>query len=55
VREGEIIALLTPLFARFAAERLEGERFGEFVIRAGTVEATPNGREFHDKVRLAVA
>ena len=55
VREVEIIALLTPLFARFAAERQDGERFGDYVVRAGIVAATPNGREFHDNVRLAVA
>src|SRR4029077_14657361 len=45
VREAEIIALLTPLFARFVAERQEGERFGEFVIRAGFVTRTRNGRD----------
>jgi sulfite reductase (NADPH) hemoprotein beta-component len=55
VREVEIIALLTPLFARFAAERQDGERFGDYVVRAGIVAATPKGREFHDNVRLAVA
>jgi sulfite reductase (NADPH) hemoprotein beta-component len=42
-----IIAALEPLFAAYAAERQKGERFGDFVIRAGFVEASGNGREFH--------
>ena len=51
-----IIAALDPLFARLRrASAQEGERFGDFVIRAGFVAATTNGRDFHDKVRLAVA
>ena len=55
VHEREILALLTPLLVRFAAERQEGERFGDFAIRAGTIAATHNGREFHENVRLATA
>jgi sulfite reductase (NADPH) hemoprotein beta-component len=55
VREQEIIALLTPLLARYAAEREKGERFGDFVIRTGTIAATHNGRDFHQQVRLALA
>jgi sulfite reductase (NADPH) hemoprotein beta-component len=42
-----IIATLDPLFAAYATERKSGERFGEFVIRAGYVAATTNGRDFH--------
>jgi sulfite reductase (NADPH) hemoprotein beta-component len=42
-----IIAALDPLFAAYAKEREPGERFGEFVIRAGFVEKTGNGRDFH--------
>jgi sulfite reductase (NADPH) hemoprotein beta-component len=42
-----IIAALEPLFAAYAAERQKGERFGDFVIRAGFVAASGNGREFH--------
>ena len=46
-----IIAALEPLFAAYAAERQKGERFGDFVIRAGFVAASGNGREFHANVR----
>jgi sulfite reductase (NADPH) hemoprotein beta-component len=42
-----IVAALDPLFAAYAAERNRGERFGEFVIRAGFVACTTNGLDFH--------
>jgi sulfite reductase beta subunit-like hemoprotein len=34
VRAGEIADVLTPLFARWAAERAPGEEFGSFCLRA---------------------
>jgi sulfite reductase (NADPH) hemoprotein beta-component len=42
-----IIERLDPLFAAYAAERKRGEHFGDFVIRAGFVAPTRNGRDFH--------
>jgi sulfite reductase (NADPH) hemoprotein beta-component len=42
-----IVAALDPLFAAYALERREGERFGDFVIRAGFVARTANGADFH--------
>jgi len=42
-----IVAQLDRLFAAYAAERGEGEHFGDFVIRAGFVAVTGNGRDFH--------
>jgi sulfite reductase (NADPH) hemoprotein beta-component len=42
-----IVAKLDRLFAAYAAERGKGEHFGDFVIRAGFVAATGNGRDFH--------
>jgi sulfite reductase (NADPH) hemoprotein beta-component len=42
-----IVAALDPLFAAYAKEREPGERFGAFVIRAGFVARTGNGRDFH--------
>jgi sulfite reductase (NADPH) hemoprotein beta-component len=42
-----IIAKLDPLFAAYAAERRPEERFGAFVIRAGSVAPTTNGPDFH--------
>jgi sulfite reductase (NADPH) hemoprotein beta-component len=42
-----IIAALDAVFAAYAKEREPGERFGEFVIRAGFVARTGNGADFH--------
>ncbi|MEZ5775011.1 MAG: NADPH-dependent assimilatory sulfite reductase hemoprotein subunit [Hyphomicrobiaceae bacterium] len=53
VHEAEIVSLLDPLFGRYALERTDGERFGDFVIRAGVVAPTLSGRTFHDDIRLA--
>jgi sulfite reductase (NADPH) hemoprotein beta-component len=45
--ETEILAELTPILQRYAAERRNGERFGDFAIRAGYVTEVRAGREFH--------
>ncbi len=45
-----IVAALDPIFAAFAAERYERERFGDYVIRAGFVARSGNGRNFHANV-----
>jgi sulfite reductase (NADPH) hemoprotein beta-component len=42
-----IVAALAPLFAAYARERHEGERFSDFVIRAGYVKPTTAGNRFH--------
>ena len=47
VGHDEIVAALTPLIESYAKERLTGERFGDFVIRAGHVAPTTAGRDFH--------
>ena len=39
VDEPTIVAALDAAFARYASERLEGERFGDFAWRAGLVES----------------
>jgi len=43
----DIKALLSPIIERYAKERNEGERFGDFVIRAGYVKETTAGNNFH--------
>jgi len=55
IAEEEILSVLKPMFGRFARERLDGERFGEFVIRAGYVRAVASGRDFHRDDHLANA
>ncbi|TXT15759.1 hypothetical protein VHUM_00262 [Vanrija humicola] len=48
VTEPEIIAILTPLIKRWATERFEGERFGDWTVRAGVVKPTISGKTFWD-------
>ncbi|MBL9189354.1 MAG: NADPH-dependent assimilatory sulfite reductase hemoprotein subunit [Opitutaceae bacterium] len=48
VPETEIVALLSPIIRRYATERLEGERFGDFTIRAGFVKPTLTPQDFHE-------
>lgn len=50
IKEDEILAIMKPLLKRYALERKEGERFGDFCIRAGVIKATTDGRDFHDNV-----
>ena len=47
IGEERILAEIDRLFARYAAERVEGERFGDFVIRAGIVRAVESGIDFN--------
>jgi len=42
-----IFAVLTPLLNDYAAGCQEGERFGDWVIRAGHIKATTAGNRFH--------
>ncbi|WP_127530981.1 assimilatory sulfite reductase (NADPH) hemoprotein subunit [Paenibacillus kobensis] len=48
IGEDEIIGTLTPIINRYAAERNEGEHFGDFVIRAGYVKEVTDGTNFHE-------
>ncbi|KAJ2473987.1 Sulfite reductase [NADPH] subunit beta [Coemansia sp. RSA 2322] len=48
LNEAQIIASLAPIIARYAKERNDAERFGDFVVRAGVVKATREGKDFHD-------
>jgi sulfite reductase (NADPH) hemoprotein beta-component len=47
VRAEALRPLLEPLIAQYARERQQGERFGDFCIRAGHVSATIQGPDFH--------
>jgi len=42
-----IVSTLDPVLAAYARERESGEHFGDYVIRAGFISASGNGREFH--------
>jgi sulfite reductase (NADPH) hemoprotein beta-component len=47
----QIKPLLAPVIARYAKERNDGERFGDFCIRAGLVAATVQGGDFHQNIK----
>jgi len=47
--DAEIVPTVRPLLRRYAAERLPGERFGDFTVRVGLVTPTGTGADFHDK------
>ncbi|MEM8866748.1 MAG: NADPH-dependent assimilatory sulfite reductase hemoprotein subunit [Verrucomicrobiota bacterium] len=47
VTHEQIIDELRPILIRYAKEREEGERFGDFTIRAGYVKPTTAGNQFH--------
>ncbi|MAS93339.1 MAG: sulfite reductase [Verrucomicrobiales bacterium] len=40
-------AILKPIIQDYAKNREDGERFGDFVVRAGYVKETEHGRDFH--------
>ena len=48
ISEEEILNELRTILPRYAKEREEGERFGDFVIRAGIIKETTDGTNFHD-------
>lgn len=39
----------------YALERLDGERFGDFVIRSGYISATESGLKFYEGISPGVA
>ncbi len=51
VAADDIKPLLGPIIARYAKERNEGERFGDFCIRSGYVNATVQGPDFHLNIK----
>jgi sulfite reductase (NADPH) hemoprotein beta-component len=47
VDDDAIVEALTPLLSEYAERRSDGERFGDYVIRAAHVRATTAGNTFH--------
>jgi sulfite reductase (NADPH) hemoprotein beta-component len=47
--------LLAPIIEHYAKERNEGERFGDFCIRAGYVNETKQGSDFHKNIKTEIA
>ncbi len=51
----EIVAALRPIFADYARGRAWGERFSDYVIRAGLVRATSANNGFHADLALGLS
>lgn len=50
LKEDEILAVLKPMLKRWSLERHDGEFFGDWVIRAGIIAATREGKDFWDNI-----
>lgn len=50
IQEEEILDIMKPMLKRYSMEREDGEHFGDWVIRAGYVKPTLEGKTFHDDV-----
>ena len=48
ISEEDILAELEPMIEAYAAEREQGEHFGDFVVRKGIIQPTVSGKLFHD-------
>ena len=50
IQEEEILEILKPMLGRWARERKQGEKFGDWCIRAEYIKPTTEGKTFHDDV-----
>ena len=50
VSEPEILAILKPMIKQYALERMEGEHFGDWVIRAGYIAPATSGPAWYDRI-----
>ena len=50
VNEAEILEIMNKLVPRYAAERITGESFGDWTVRAGVIAPTTSGLEFYDNM-----
>ena len=51
INEKEILDSLRPILVDYGKEKMEGEHFGDYVIRAGIVEKTEDGTDFHKNIK----
>jgi sulfite reductase (NADPH) hemoprotein beta-component len=50
VSEPEILDILKPMIKQYALERLDGEHFGDWVIRAGYIAPITSGLTWYDRM-----
>ena len=55
IAEGQVLAELDRLIELYAKERQDGERFGDYVVRAGHVPALEHGRDYHEKAAMVAS
>ncbi|KAI9665463.1 MAG: hypothetical protein M1831_001605 [Alyxoria varia] len=48
IMEPEILDILKPLIKRYAIERGDGEKFGDFLVRSEVIKETTEGKTFHE-------
>ncbi|KAK7906119.1 Sulfite reductase [NADPH] subunit beta [Exophiala xenobiotica] len=48
IKEDEILEIMRGLLGRYAKERNQGERFGDWTIRSRVINETTEGKYFHD-------
>lgn len=53
VTEPEILEIMGPMIKRYALERNDGEKFGDWTIRAGYIKPTLSGKQFYEDSILA--
>ena len=53
IQEEEILEIMKPMLRRYAMDREDEEHFGDWVIRAGYIKPTTEGKTFHDDVAEA--
>lgn len=53
VTEPEILEILGDLIRRWAKERNDGERFGDWTVRAGIIAPTKSGKTFYENSCIA--
>jgi sulfite reductase (NADPH) hemoprotein beta-component len=54
IKEDEILPIMKTLLKRWATERNEDEHFGDWTIRAGIINETTDGTNFHEGVSDAL-
>ncbi|TSB44618.1 assimilatory sulfite reductase (NADPH) hemoprotein subunit [Alkalicoccobacillus porphyridii] len=48
IGEEEILETLKPIISDYAKQRIHGEHFGDYVIRAGYIKEVRSGTDFHE-------
>ncbi|MEO0974702.1 MAG: sulfite reductase, partial [Pseudomonadota bacterium] len=55
IAEDQVLAELERLIELYAKGRQDGERFGDYVVRAGHVPALEHGRDYHEKAAMVAS